>query len=151
MQYHDDETTDGPLPFHTPREVLDAFRKWMNLKNHPGNVFSINPCTSHLLFYLFGHIKLKTFFLLYGSSGLVVMEGDSSSEGCGFKFQHHILGGHFFTFICCKNCNVCLKRQNILERSWDGQFTKKTFFLNWAKSRPLFRLFPSFPHDTIIN
>ena len=37
-----------------------------------------------------------------GSSGLVVMGGDSRFEGCGFESQCHILDGHFFTLICCK-------------------------------------------------
>ena len=46
-----------------------------------------------------------------GSPGLVVMGGDSFSEGRGFVSHHHVLHGHFFTFICCKNCNVCLKIQ----------------------------------------
>ena len=36
------------------------------------------------------------------SPGLVVMGGDSCSEGCGFKSEHHIMDGHFFTLICCK-------------------------------------------------
>ena len=30
-----------------------------------------------------------------GSPGLVVMRGDSCSEGCGFESQHRILNGHF--------------------------------------------------------
>ena len=31
-----------------------------------------------------------------------------------FESQHCILDGHFFTDICCKNCNdVCLKRLKI--------------------------------------
>ena len=47
---------------------------------------------------------------LGGSPGLVVMKWDSCSEGHGFESQHHILDGHFFTFICCKNCIVCLKK-----------------------------------------
>ena len=38
--------------------------------------------------------KLKI-LLQGGSSGLVVVGGDSFSEGCGFKSQHHILDGHF--------------------------------------------------------
>ena len=46
-----------------------------------------------------------------GNPGLVVMGGDSCSEGRGFESQHLILDGHFFPFICCKNCNVCLKRR----------------------------------------
>ena len=35
-----------------------------------------------------------------GSPGLVVMGGDSCSEGCGFESQHQILDGHFFTYFC---------------------------------------------------
>ena len=37
--------------------------------------------------------------------GLVVMGGDSLSEGRGFESQHRILDGHFFTLICCKISN----------------------------------------------
>ena len=42
--------------------------------------------------------------------GLEVMGGDSCSKGRDFESRRHILDGHFFTFICSKNCNVCLKR-----------------------------------------
>ena len=31
------------------------------------------------------------------SPGVVVMGGDSCSEGLGFEYQHHILNGHSFT------------------------------------------------------
>ena len=55
-------------------------------------------------------IKL-TVFKMGGIPGLVVMGGDSCSEVRGFKSQHHILDGHFFTLICFKNCNVCMKRR----------------------------------------
>ena len=41
------------------------------------------------------------FLHLGGSPGLVVMGGDSRSEGRGFKSKCHILDGHFFTLICC--------------------------------------------------
>ena len=44
------------------------------------------------------------------------MERDSHSEGRGFESRHRILDGHFFTYICCKNCNVCLKRPKINEK-----------------------------------
>ena len=39
----------------------------------------------------------------------------------------HILDGHYFTYICCKNCNdVCLKRPNINEKEAGvGPFFKK--------------------------
>ena len=39
---------------------------------------------------------------------------DSCSKGRGIKSQHRILDGHF-SFICCKNCNVCLKKTKINE------------------------------------
>ena len=39
----------------------------------------------------------KTLYTLYlgGSPGLVIMGGDSRSEGRGFESRHHILDGHF--------------------------------------------------------
>ena len=40
----------------------------------------------------------------------MVMGGDSHSKGRGFESRHRILDGHFFTYICCKNCIVCLKK-----------------------------------------
>ena len=44
----------------------------------------------------------------------MVMGGDSCSEGHGFKSRHHILDGHFYTYVCSKNCNdVCWKRLKI--------------------------------------
>ena len=46
----------------------------------------------------------------------MVMGRDSRSEGRGFESRHRILDGHFFTYICCKNCNVCLKRPKINEK-----------------------------------
>ena len=45
----------------------------------------------------------------------MVMGGDSCSKDCEFESWHRILDGHFFTYFCCKNCNVCLKRQKINE------------------------------------
>ena len=39
-----------------------------------------------------------------GSPGLVIVEGDSCSKGCGFESWRRILDGHFFTLLCCKNC-----------------------------------------------
>ena len=46
-----------------------------------------------------------------GSHGLVVMGGDSCSEGRGFESHHSMLDGPFVTYICCKIVYVCLKRQ----------------------------------------
>ena len=43
--------------------------------------------------------------------GLVVIGGDSCSEGREFKSRHRILDGHFFTYIfVVKICNVCFER-----------------------------------------
>ena len=30
-------------------------------------------------------------------------------RGRGFNSRGHLLDGNFFTLICCKDCNVCLK------------------------------------------
>ena len=65
-----------------------------------------------------------------GSPGLVVMGRDSRSKGSGFESQYRILDGHFFTYICCKNCNICLKRTKINEKEAGvGTYLKKTFSL----------------------
>ena len=54
---------------------------------------------------------------LGGSPGLVVMGRDSRFGGRGFKSWHRILNGHFFTYICFKNCSgVCLKRPKKTKR-----------------------------------
>ena len=50
----------------------------------------------------------------------MVMGGDSCAEGCGFKSQHHILNGHFCTFICCK---IAMSKVNEKEAG-DGPFKK---------------------------
>ena len=59
---------------------------------------------------------MKQFTVKGGSPGLVVMGRDSRSCGRGFESRHHILDGHFFTYICCENCNACLKRPRINEK-----------------------------------
>ena len=46
----------------------------------------------------------------------MVMGDDSCLKGHGFESQHHMLDGHFFTLICCKNCIVCLKGPKINEK-----------------------------------
>ena len=44
-----------------------------------------------------------------GSPGLVVMGGDSCSNGCEFESWHHILDGHFFTYFVVKIVMCALK------------------------------------------
>ena len=51
---------------------------------------------------------------------------NSCSKGCGFESWHHILDGHFFTFIFCKKCIGWFKRPKINEKeAWVGPFFKK--------------------------
>ena len=46
------------------------------------------------------------------------MGGDSCSKGRGFESRLLMLDGHFFTYlpICCKICNVCLKRRKQIKK-----------------------------------
>ena len=57
----------------------------------------------------------------------MVIGRDSRSEGRGFHSRYHILDGHFFTYICCKNCSgVCLKRPKLTKKGGGWQiFFKK--------------------------
>ena len=36
--------------------------------------------------------------------------GGGQAQGWGFESEHRLLVDIFFTFICCGNCNVYLKR-----------------------------------------
>ena len=70
------------------------------------------------------------------SPGLVVMGRDSHSEGHGFKSWHCILNGHFFTYICCKNCDdVCLKRSKKTKRGlgWPIFLKKHILHTFWVQ------------------
>ena len=64
---------------------------------------------------------------MFGRPGLMVMGRDSCSKGRGFESRHYILDVHFFTYICCKNCNDdCFKRRKINEKEAGvGPFLKK--------------------------
>ena len=57
-----------------------------------------------------------------GSPGLVVMGGDSRSEGSGFQSQHCIQHGHLFKLICCKIFNVL--SENDWNKQKDGPYKK---------------------------
>ena len=69
-----------------------------NKSNYPIKDSS-KPLFLAVIFSRNSHIKVFGFW----AAGLVVMGGDSNSEGHGFESRHRILDGHFFTFICCKN------------------------------------------------
>ena len=57
----------------------------------------------------------------------MVMGEDSYLRGRGFESQCHILDGHFFALICCKNCIFCLKKTKINEKEAGvAPFFKKT-------------------------
>ena len=55
----------------------------------------------------------------------MVMGGGSCSKGREFEYQHRILDVHFFTFICCKNCNVFEKTKINKKRPGLAHFLKK--------------------------
>ena len=62
----------------------------------------------------------------------MVMGDDSCLKGRGFESRRRILDGHFFTFICCKNCNVCLKKTKNKQkrgRGWPNLKKKKQFLV----------------------
>ena len=56
------------------------------------------------------------------SPGLVVMGGDSCSEGCGFKSHHHVLDGYFsHLFVVKFYCLFQMTKINDTEAG-DGPF-----------------------------
>ena len=55
----------------------------------------------------------------------MVMGDDSCSKGHGFESRHCILDGHFFTLICCKICNVFLKKTQNKRKRGQGWPTLK--------------------------
>ena len=62
---------------------------------------------------------------LGGSPGLVVMGGDLYSERSWVRIPAPYTGWTFFTWVCCINCNVCLKRPKInAKEAGDGPFKK---------------------------
>ena len=73
----------------------------------------------------------------------MVMGRDSRSEGRGFESWHSILDGIFSTYICCKNCNVYLKRPKInIKEAGVGPFKKriepyKHYLQHWAEGGSL--------------
>ena len=68
----------------------------------------------------------------------MVKGGDSCSEGCEFISQVCILDGHFFTFVCCENCYVCLKKAKIKEQeAEDGPFFQYCDIFNESSSTSL--------------
>ena len=54
----------------------------------------------------------------------MVMGGDSCSEGRWFECKLRILDGHFSHFFCCKNCDVCFKRQKNKKEAGNSPFLK---------------------------
>ena len=73
--------------------------------------------------------------------GLVVMGGDSCPKGRGFESRHRILEGHFFTYICCKNCNgVCFKKT---KNNWFKRLGLAHFFFIKRRVFFFFNLTPT--------
>ena len=70
---------------------------------------------------------LINFFVLGGSPGLVIMGGDSCSEGCGFESQHRILDGHFSRLFVVKIVMFVWKRG----RGWAIYITFSCCWAAW--------------------
>ena len=84
------------------------------------------------------HPKKEKIFGENKNTGLVVMGVDSCSKGHGFESQHHILNGHYFTFICCKKCNFCFEKTKINEEeAEDGPFLKNKVITRTLRQRLL--------------
>ena len=75
-----------------------------------------------------------------GSPGLVVMWGDSCSEGCEFEYQHHILDGHFsHIFVVVKIVMFIWKDANKLKwgRNWPIFIKTAAIILTLVNSKQL--------------
>ena len=87
----------------------------------------------------------QTFLTTLGESpGLVVMGGDSCSEGSGFEFRRRIKDGHDICshWFVVKNCIFCLKRSKINEKDDEiGPF--KNPFNNTLQPYTILRSAPS--------
>ena len=96
-------------------------------------LFSITKSSSYFLKVL----CIKTYYyqvtIWGGSPGLVVMGGDSWSEGRGFESWHRKLDGYFFTHICCLNCNFSSKRPKINDKRGRGWPIFKKFDFTQVK------------------
>ena len=67
----------------------------------------------------------------------MVMGDDSCAKGRGFESRRRIRDGHFCTFICCKNCNVCLKKtENKRKRGRGWPNLKKNCTLGITSTLP---------------
>ena len=92
------------LTIHCIRGI--AYPGWQTYCNNT-LVQVVNRNTPKLSVRTLGYYGNQTMVCMGGSPGLVVIGGDSCSEGHGFESQHCTLEGEFFTYICCKNCNIC--------------------------------------------
>ena len=65
-------------------------------------------------------VLILTFVNRGGSPGLVVLGGDSRSEGCGFESQCHVLDGHdiFHVDLLLKLYCLFEKTENKWKRVW---------------------------------
>ena len=133
---NDEETRPKNAPIYSIRFILIKIcfllylARWVLLKEAVDGSVHValrrnQSCkkTKHLLIAK----SLSNYKVVGWEPCLVVMGKDSRFKGRGFESRHHILDGHFFTYICCKNCNVCLKRPKINKKEAGvGPFYKKT-------------------------
>ena len=90
-------------------------------------------------YHLFWSLKLlgtKNVHLYGWNPSLVVIGGDSCSEGFWFESQHHILDGHFSHLFAVRIVMFVWKDENKRKRVRDGHFFKDMLFLNKPKKSP---------------
>ena len=62
----------------------------------------------------------------------MVIGGDSCYKGCEYEYRHHVLDGHFFTYVFVVKFVVCDFIDKINEKkSGVGPFLKNTFWRNF--------------------
>ena len=98
--------------------------------------FQVNTHLGQSVLFCFVHILTECSWTavqkidsMGGGPGQVVMGGDSCSKGCEFESRHCILDGHLFTFICCKNYNLCVWKDENTWRRGRGW----PIFVKWIK------------------
>ena len=88
-------------------------------------LLSLSLYYSHIGIYSLILVSVLKNSLLGRSPGLVVMGGDSCSEGCGRKSQHRTLDGHFSHLFVVKIVMFVWKEENKLKRgAGDGPLTQ---------------------------
>ena len=112
--------------------IFGWVRFYLQAQNVLSGQYAFRPICKKLFCSYFDRMQLNSNtknWLNGGGPGQVVMGGDSCSKGCEFESRHCILDGHLFTFICCKNYNLCVWKDENTWRRGRGW----PIFVKWIK------------------